>query len=229
LEAVLNDILKQKRRELDEASRIFPLSVLKAFCLEMPRPRDFHLAMRRATRPKLIFKLGSQIADYDLAGIGADALLTSSLADLPTLKNTVQIPVIMSDFIIDEYQVYRSRRAGADSFVLSAAILDIAMLQYLIEVGRELEMEPLIEVHSAEQLGVVLKTDAKIVCISDRDPFTRQWISSHASQLLKSLPRRDRIFVCDVASESQTDMDTGWEVGFSTFITNKFGEAIGHE
>ncbi len=56
------------------------------------------------------------------------------------------------DFIMDPYQVIESRAAGADSFLLIAALLDSAELSRLIRIGHEWGMEPLVEVHDPPQL-----------------------------------------------------------------------------
>jgi indole-3-glycerol phosphate synthase len=59
---------------------------------------------------------------------------------------------LRKDFIIDEYQVYESRLAGADAILLIAECLPISTLIDLQILASELNMTCLIEVHDLENL-----------------------------------------------------------------------------
>ena len=72
----------------------------------------------------------------------------------------VQIPILRKDFIVDPWQVWEARAAGADSFLLIAAVLGDSAMRELLDLGRSLGMEPLVEVHSREELDRVLAAEA---------------------------------------------------------------------
>ena len=92
-----------------------------------------------------------------------------SLADLKAVRKTVQIPVLRKDFIIDPWQVWETRAIGADSFLLIVAVLEEGALCDLLELGRSLHMEPLVEVHSREELHRALGVGARIIGVNNRD------------------------------------------------------------
>jgi indole-3-glycerol phosphate synthase len=74
------------------------------------------------------------------------------------------LPVLRKDFIFDERQL---QEVQAD-LVLLIASLDIK-LDRLVDLARSLGMEPLVEVHTREELGEVLNTDARIIGINNRN------------------------------------------------------------
>jgi indole-3-glycerol phosphate synthase len=128
---------------------------------------------------------------------GADAV--SVLTDVEYFKGAIDylceakrelgpIPVIRKDFILDEVQVYESRAAGADSFLLIVAMLEPARLKGLIALGRSLGMEPLVESHDEEDLERAVNAGARIFGFNNRNlnDFSIDLTVSH--RLVKALP-----------------------------------------
>jgi indole-3-glycerol phosphate synthase len=140
------------------------------------RPRNFFHAVTRATSKPLNLiaevKKASPSAgmirpDFDpvaiaraYAAAGADALsvltdepfFQGKLEYLKLIRAAVDLPLLRKDFIIDEYQVYESRLAGADAILLIAECLPIAKLIDLQILASELNLTCLIEVHDLENL-----------------------------------------------------------------------------
>ena len=110
-------------------------------------------------------------ADFDPVAIaqtyqkhGASCL--SVLTDAPYFAGCLQyltqvraqssIPVLRKDFLIDEYQVFEARAAGADAILLIAEILDDTSLQRLLKQARALGMSALVEFHDESNIPRVL-------------------------------------------------------------------------
>jgi indole-3-glycerol phosphate synthase len=72
------------------------------------------------------------------------------------VRDAVKLPVLRKDFIVDPYQVYESRAAGADAILLIAECLEASELFDLQILATELHLTCLIEVHDAENLMRVL-------------------------------------------------------------------------
>jgi indole-3-glycerol phosphate synthase len=95
---------------------------------------------------------------YAAAGADALSVLTDEpffqgkLQYLQMVRDAVDLPLLRKDFIIDEYQVYESRLAGADAILLIAECLPISTLIDLQILASELNMTCLIEVHDLENL-----------------------------------------------------------------------------
>ena len=98
-----------------------------------------------------------QIAkDYESAGAAAISVLTDeqffggSLEILKSVRDTVSIPVIRKDFIIDKKQIAETVHYQADAFLLIADAIDQDTLQQLMNDGKTAGLEFLVEYHDEE-------------------------------------------------------------------------------
>jgi indole-3-glycerol phosphate synthase len=174
---ILDIIVADKRTEVDAARHARPIEELTAACADLPRPRNFYSAVAGGD-PDAPLRLIAEIKQrspsggelrpdldpaaiahiYHDAGAAAISVLTDEryfggrLQRLQTVRDAVPLPVLRKDFIIDEYQIYESRAAGADAILLIAEILDDRqILDYLI-LAHELGLTVLLEVHEADSL-----------------------------------------------------------------------------
>lgn len=133
--------------------------------------------------------------DYEAGGAAAISVLTDrdffegSIDDLAAVSAAVGIPVLRKDFIIDERQIYEARAAGADSLLMIAAVLDEATLRRFIGIARSLLMEPLVEIHGAEEAAKAIDAGALIVGINNRDLRTFRIDVGITFDLAPRLPR----------------------------------------
>lgn len=112
---------------------------------------------------------------YEQYGAGAVSVLTEEhffqghLDYLRLIRQSVTIPVLRKDFIIDHYQVYESRAAGADALLLIASVLNTSELSSLLHLTHELGMQALVEIHTSEELKKVLHVKPSIIGINNRN------------------------------------------------------------
>ncbi|MFA5903487.1 MAG: indole-3-glycerol phosphate synthase TrpC [Desulfobacula sp.] len=112
---------------------------------------------------------------YSKAGCRAISVLTESdffkgsLKDLEIVCNNTDLPVLRKDFIIDAYQIYEAKRAGASSILLITTLLSKDQLQDFILLTRELGMEPLVEITSEKEFETAYYCGSKIVDINNRN------------------------------------------------------------
>jgi indole-3-glycerol phosphate synthase len=176
MSTILEQILRTKREEVAERKVRVPVERLREAIATLGRPRNFFSAVtQRGSKPlNLIAEVkkaspsaGVIRADFDpvriavaYAQAGADAL--SVLTDEPyfqgrldsiqAIRAAVELPVLRKDFIIDPYQVYETRAAGADAILLISECLEVAQLIDLQILATELNLTCLIEVHDLENL-----------------------------------------------------------------------------
>ncbi|HTP44197.1 MAG TPA: indole-3-glycerol phosphate synthase TrpC, partial [Candidatus Acidoferrum sp.] len=188
---ILDRIVEARRESIAHRKRVLPEVALKiAVEKKVPPPRDFSSALTRdginiiAELKKSSPSKGLLREEYapaalasgfEAAGAASLSVLTEedffhgSLADLKEASRVTTIPILRKDFIVDPWQVWEARAAGADSFLLIAAILNDAVLAQLLELGRTLKMEPLVEVHDANELVRVIASGARIIGVNNRD------------------------------------------------------------
>jgi len=109
--------------------------------------------------------------EMEEAGAVAVSVLTEplvfrgSLENLDAVRNTVCLPVLRKDFIIDRKQL---DEAQSDLVLLIAGILG-EELEVFVELAIEKGFEPLVEVHNKQELDLALKTTARVIGINNRD------------------------------------------------------------
>ncbi len=88
---------------------------------------------------------------------------------LQEIRGMSPLPILRKDFMIEEYQFYEARAIGADAILLIAAILDDVQLHDFFQLAKELGMDALVEVHDELEVERVLKLDAQIIGINNRN------------------------------------------------------------
>ena len=112
---------------------------------------------------------------YQATGACAISVLTEAhffhgeLSHLRQVKDVVSVPVLQKDFIIDPFQIYEGRVAGADAVLLIAAMLSPDQLREFAELARGLGLVPLVEVHDEEDLKKISGLDPPLIGINNRN------------------------------------------------------------
>lgn len=169
--------------------------------------------------------------EYERCGAAALSVLTEekyfqgSIKNLVLATSNVDIPVLRKDFIVDEYQVYESRAVNADSLLLIAGVLDDEKLSELLELSRSLGMEPLVEVHSEEEMERTLKVGARIIGINNRNLNTFKTDMKTTVRLAKMVPD-DLVVVSESGINTAEDIIGLKEAGASAFL---IGESLMRE
>lgn len=79
---------------------------------------------------------------------------------------------LRKDFVIDKYQVDEALAHGADTVLLMVSILSKSKLQALVSYCREHQMEPLVEVVTAQELELALAVKARVIGVNNRNLHT---------------------------------------------------------
>ena len=237
---ILHRIVQARLASIAHRKRVLPEVALKiAVEKKVAPPRDFAGALSRTGGINIISELkkaspsrgvirqeyapAALAASLEEAGAAALSVLTEedffsgSLADLKEASRVTKIPILRKDFIVDPWQVWETRAAGADSFLLIAAILGDSSLRELLDLGRSLKMEALVEVHSGEELKRALATGARIVGVNNRDLRDFQVHLETSLELAEAIPD-DRIAVSESGLRSHNDLVRLQLAGFDAFL-----------
>ena len=219
-ETFLERIVASTRAELAERVASVPLEAMRARAAAAPAPRDFAAALRpqpgasarliaevkRASPSKGLlaeqFDPVAQATAYAAGGAAAISVLTEpryflgSLEHLSAVRAAVSVPVLRKDFLLDPYQVYEARAAGADAALLILALLDDALAADLLGLIRSLGMAALVEAHSAEEVTRAVRLGAHVIGVNARDLHSFA-VDTAAMRRLRSLVPADRIFIAE--------------------------------
>ena len=108
--------------------------------------------------PQALFDPAVIARSYYANGAAAISCLTDekyfagSLAYIERIREAVPLPVLRKDFIVDPWQIWESRAAGADAVLLIAEVLTIAEIVDMHILSQRLGLTVLLEVHSMENL-----------------------------------------------------------------------------
>ena len=216
----LERIVAATRAHLDERRQQTPLDAIRALASEAPPPRSFAEALRpqaggsarliaevkRASPSKGLlaerFDPVAQARAYAAGGAAAISVLTEpdffygSLDHLRAVRAMVDSPVLRKDFLLDPYQVYEARAAGADAVLLICALLDDDALGELLALARSLGMDALVEAHNADEARRAVAVGAGVIGVNSRDLRTFA-VDGDVVRRLRPLVPGDRIFVAE--------------------------------
>jgi indole-3-glycerol phosphate synthase len=113
--------------------------------------------------------------------------------------------------------VWEARAAGADAFLLIAAVLEDAPLRDLLELGRSMKMEPLVEVHSRVELDRVVRAGAKIIGVNNRDLRDFAVRLETSLELIDAIPD-DCVAVSESGLHTHGDLARLRSAGFDAFL-----------
>ncbi len=224
---LLKEILQNKEKEVEARKKKLPLLELKKRLDKFP-VRNFEEAISSTQRPiNLIAEIkkaspseGVLREKFDLLQIAgvynkhaqAISVLTDEkyfqgkLEYVQQVKEATALPVLQKDFIIDEYQLFEARAAGADAILLIAAGLAKEKLRKLHSVAGSIGLQCLVEVHSGYDVDKALAARAEIVGINNRDLATLK-VDLRTTACLRSMLPEEKTIVSESGFNSAKDIE----------------------
>jgi indole-3-glycerol phosphate synthase len=218
---ILERIISRKKEEVSSLKEKISLQDLRREIESLPSPRNFLHAISRGVGDsiKLIAEIkrasplsGYMREDFDeieiakiYEGSGASAIsivtdeefFKGTLSMISEVKKVMDLPILRKDFIIDEYQIYQTRAAGADAILIIAAILSMDKINGFLQLSKEIGLCPLLEVHTEEELEKVLDNKVELIGINNRNLRTFEVNIDTTFRLRPKIPDG-----CRVVSES---------------------------
>ena len=251
---ILEEIIAHKRKELQQQKKLVAVDQLKEQIKSLPKCRNFHKAVTKknlrginviAEVKKASPSAGIIRKDFDAVKIakiyekcGADAIsvltdekyFLGKLEYLTQIKNAVSVPVLRKDFIIDDYQIYQSRAAGADAILLIAEAFEPNSGKFvdLMILAAELTLTTLLEVHGTETLLHVRslidfpKAHYSVIGINNRDLATMQ-VDLNTTLRLAELADTTKGLVAESGIKTQQDVEKIKKAGVTAIL---IGESL---
>ncbi len=233
---ILDQIIADKIIEVQARKSRINLDELKEQISIMPKCRDFYKAVT-GKNPRGIniiaeIKKASPSAGlirgdfdpviiaqtYKKCGANAISVLTDEkyfqgkLEYLSLVHDMVDLPVLRKDFIIDEWQIYEARAAGADAILLIADVLSYDALMDMMIVASELTLTVLLEVHSEDTLLKIRsllefpRKECSVLGINNRDLTTMRVDLNTTGKLARLLRNTDKL-VAESGVKTRSDVE----------------------
>lgn len=227
---ILDQIVAAKRQELAAAKAQTPEPQLREQLrlAALPAPRDFLAALRdpptlqviaeikRASPAAGVMQAAPDIAAlaqaYERQGAACISVLTDgpffrgSLDDLRTVRQAVNLPLLRKDFLLDPYQIWEARLAGADAVLLIAEILDDRQLATLLGEAHVQGMTALVECYAPANVPRVVAAGARLIGVNNRNLHTFVTDLEHTCRLAATIPP-DRVLVSESGIRTRADVE----------------------
>jgi indole-3-glycerol phosphate synthase len=160
---------------------------------------------------------------YERAGAAAISVLTEptffdgALAHLEAVREATSLPLLRKDFILDEYQLYEARAAGADAVLLIVAMLDDGSLRRLARSAGNLGLAVLVEVHSSREFESARDAGADIIGVNSRDLRTLAVDVRICDALIQESPP-GCVMVAESGIRSREDVERLAASGYRAFL-----------
>lgn len=125
--------------------------------------------------------------------------------DIARVKETVRVPVLRKDFVVDLRQVTETKALGADAVLLIAAVLR-DRLPVFVDAVYDAGLEPLVEVRTAGEIEMALATKALLIGINNRDLATMTIDRSTTRKLSELVRAQDRLVISESGMRSADDV-----------------------
>lgn len=220
----LHQSITRSRQRFEKARAERSLAELQRMAADLPRPRNFFRSLvevhgsspfrviaeipaerRPADGASRDFDPVDMARRYQRAGASAlscptDPARGGRLDAIAAIRRAVPLPVLRKEMLIDAYQVWESRVAGADAVLLVAEALTEGQIIDFQILAAELGMTAVLQIHDAWNLLRVIRhvgfPDASgcLVAIDHRDPQTLD-LDLETSRRLGELVERRSILV----------------------------------
>jgi indole-3-glycerol phosphate synthase len=236
---ILTRIIQAKQNRLQVAKLRVPEAIVRnmaktakagpSFRVALEKPQNVRIIaeVKKASPSKGVLKTdldpGAQAAAYTEAGASAISVVTEEdffqgdLGWITAIRKTSNLPVLRKDFVYDSFQVYETRAAGASAILFIVAMLQPGELKELIALAKDLQMDPLVEVHDETELHEALEAGASIIGVNNRNLKTFEVDLNTSIRLAKLIPD-DRLFVVESGIHNRGDIDRLLEAGADAFL-----------
>ncbi len=145
-----------------------------------------------------------------------------SLEILSTVREAVDLPILMKDFILSPIQIEAADKIGADSILLIKSIFDRKLsernLNEMIKIAKSKGIEVLLEVHNEDEFLSSLKTGADMIGINNRDLMTLNVDLEATKRILSKLGGGGRIIVSESGISTPSDVKILHNFGAHAFL-----------
>ena len=239
---ILEKIIAHKKQEVTERKALYPVQLLEksiyfetpvvSLCKYLQREDKSGIIaeFKRASPSAGVLRDGADpraiATAYAAAGATAMSVLCDrhfqgSLEDLRTVRQTVTLPLLCKDFILERWQIVEAKRTGADAVLLIVAALEPPHLRQLVAFAHELGMQVLCEAHDAHEVDRAMAAGARMIGVNARDLRTFK-LDPELPAKLRDLVPRSFTYVAESGVGSPADAKRLAEAGVDAILIGSY-------
>ncbi len=163
---------------------------------------------------------------YESAGAHCVSVLTDEqffqgrLSHLTRIREATALPCLRKDFIIHEAQIFEAGVAGADCILLIVAALEQAELERLYRIAETMQMDVLVEIHTAGELDRALDLGARLIGINNRNLHTFEVNLATTEQLSAEVPD-EVLLVSESGLKTRADAQRVFDAGCNAILVGE--------
>ena len=204
---ILDTIIENKIKELTQSKKLISISELKDHKHYDRDCHSFSEAIMNGTGIISEFKRKSPskglingkvtvsevVSGYEKANVSAVSVLTDTqffggtFNDVLVARDTIELPIVRKDFMVDEYQLHEATAMGADVILLMASALSVSQSNELASAAKSLGLNVFLEIHNEKELEH-FGDNIDVVGINNRDLKTFTIDIENSIRLSKALP-----------------------------------------
>ena len=186
---ILDEIVAKRKIDYQNLEKKIPLDELKKDIIvekeyklyDLCKKKDFifFTECKKASPSKGIISNDYPYVEiakkYEEAGCDVISCLTEpnyflgSNEHFINIRKNVNSLMLRKDFIFSEYQIYESKKIGADVVLLICSILNDEELKKYLDLVHELGMCALVEAHDEEEIKRAINVGAKVIGVNNRN------------------------------------------------------------
>ena len=181
-------------------------------------PRDGDLLNRR--KPADLARLVEQSGACAVSVVTEPEHFGGSVDMLREVARSCGLPILQKDFFSDPAQVVESFEAGASAFLLILATTTDSVAEELLNKGRQLKMEAVVEIHTPDELARALKLAPTIIGINNRD-ITRLELDEgdvRVTETLAPLTPESIVTISESALKSRDHVQRAFRAGVDAVL-----------
>ncbi len=166
--------------------------------------------------------------EYEAAGADCISCLTEPKYFLGSdeifagIRQTVSLPMLRKDFVVDEYQIYQARLLGANAVLLICALLDARTLARYLELCGRLGLAALVEAHDEAEIALATAAGARIIGVNNRNLKDFSVDFANAARLREKIPPQ-AVYVAESGVKGPEDAAVLRRIGADAVL---IGEAL---
>lgn len=234
---ILDKIIAEKKKEVNELKKhTYPevnyrkiktfyeqitskstMGIIAEIKRASPSKGDINAAVNPIKQAKLYAENGASA----ISVLTDTPFFKGSMDDLRAVREVVDIPILCKDFIIDRVQIDLAKSAGANIILLIAAALDDDSLHDLYHYAKGHDLEVLCEVHNEDEMERVLKLDAKLIGINNRDLKTFDVDLRTTERLANMVTNPTTILISESGIVTTDDVETVAHFGAKAILVGE--------